>query len=76
MYTEDVDLCMAMQQRGRRVLYVAGAEVLHYRGRSAGRNPATERLYRQSQVAYYEKHLPGWSGLLRSYLKLTGKPAD
>jgi len=76
MYTEDVDLCMAMQQRGRRVLFVAGAEVLHYRGRSAGRNPATERLYRQSQVAYYEKHLPGWSGLLRSYLKLTGKPAD
>jgi N-acetylglucosaminyl-diphospho-decaprenol L-rhamnosyltransferase len=76
MYTEDVDLCMAMQQRGRRVLYVAGAEVLHYRGRSAARNPATERLYRQSQIAYYDKHLPGWSGLLRSYLKLTGKPAD
>ena len=54
---------------------VAGAEVLHYRGRSAARNPATERLYRQSQLAYYEKHLPRWSGLLRAYLKLTGKPS-
>jgi len=74
MYTEDVDLCTAMAKRGRSVLYVAGAEVLHYRGRSAARNPETERLYRKSHVAYYDKHLPRWSGLLRSYLKLTGKP--
>ena len=55
------------------MLYVAGAELLHYRGRSAARNPATERLYRRSQLAYYEKHLPHWAGLLRTYLKLTGK---
>jgi N-acetylglucosaminyl-diphospho-decaprenol L-rhamnosyltransferase len=74
MYTEDVDLCVAMTKRGRTVLYVAGAEVLHYRGRSAARNPDTERMYRRSQVAYYEKHLPRWTGLLRAYLKLTGKP--
>ena len=74
MYTEDVDLCMAMHKRGRKVLYVAAAEVLHYRGRSAARNAATERMYRQSQVAYYQKHLPGWTGVLRTYLKLTGKP--
>ncbi len=73
MYTEDVDLCMAMRKRGRTVLYVAGAEVLHHRGRSAARNPATERLYRKSQIAYYRKHLPRWAGLLRVYLKLTGK---
>ena len=74
MYTEDVDLCLAMTKRGRTVLYVAGAEVLHYRGRSAARNPATDRMYRKSQVAYYEKHLPKWAGLLRTYLKLSGKP--
>jgi len=74
MYTEDVDLCLAMTKRGRTVLYVAGADVLHYRGRSAARNPATDRMYRKSQVAYYEKHLPRWAGLLRTYLKLTGKP--
>ena len=74
MYTEDVDLCVAMAKRGRTVLYVAGAEVLHLRGKSAARNPETERRYRQSQVAYYEKHLPRWAGLLRTYLKLTGKP--
>jgi GT2 family glycosyltransferase len=74
MYTEDVDLCLAMTNRGRTVLYVAGAEVLHHRGKSAARNPDTERLYRKSQLAYYEKHRPRWASALRVYLKLTGKP--
>ena len=74
MYTEDVDLCMQMRQRGRTILYVAGAEVLHHRGRSAARNPETDRKRRKSQVAYYDKHLPRWAGLFRLYLKVTGKP--
>ena len=74
MYTEDVDLCMQMRQRGRTVLYVAGAEVLHHRGRSAARNPETDRKRRKSQVAYYDKHLPRWAGLFRLYLKVTRKP--
>ena len=73
MYTEDVDLCVQMAARNRRVLYVAGAEVLHHRGKSAARNPETERRYRQSHLAYYEKHLPYWAPVLRTYLKLRGK---
>jgi N-acetylglucosaminyl-diphospho-decaprenol L-rhamnosyltransferase len=73
MYTEDVDLCLQMTQRGRTILYVAAAEVLHYRGRSAGRNPETERMYRKSHIAYYEKHLPFWAPVLRTYLKILGK---
>ena len=73
MYNEDVDLCLAMGERGRTVLYVAGAELLHYRGKSAARNPAMERLRQQSHIAYYEKHLPRWTPLLRAYLKATGK---
>jgi len=73
MYTEDVDLCMQMRKRNRLVLYVAGAEVLHHRGRSAARNPDMERLRQLSHVAYYEKHLPMWAPLLRVYLKITGK---
>lgn len=73
MYTEDVDLCLQMTRRGRAILYVAGAEVLHHRGRSAGRNPDTERRYRESQIAYYEKHLPFWAPVLRAYLKMSGK---
>jgi GT2 family glycosyltransferase len=73
MYTEDVDLCVRMNQRGRKVLYVAGAELLHHRGRSAARNPELERRRQQSHVAYYEKHLPFWAPLLRFYLKAAGK---
>jgi GT2 family glycosyltransferase len=73
MYNEDVDLCLAMHKRGRKVFYIAGAEVLHYRGKSAARNPEMERLRQRSHVAYYEKHLPMWTPLLRLYLKVTGK---
>jgi len=73
MYTEDVDLCLQMTRRGRTILYVAAAEVLHHRGRSAARNPETEKLRQKSHIAYYEKHLPRWAPLLRVYLKLAGK---
>ncbi|HYB95384.1 MAG TPA: glycosyltransferase family 2 protein [Vicinamibacterales bacterium] len=73
MYTEDVDLCITLGKRDRSVLYVAGAEVLHYRGRSAPHNPDLERLRQRSHVAYYEKHLPRWAPILRLYLKATGK---
>jgi GT2 family glycosyltransferase len=73
MYTEDVDLCIQMGKRGRQVLYVAGAEVLHFRGRSGPHNPNLERMRQESHVKYYEKHLPLWAPLLKVYLKVTGK---
>jgi GT2 family glycosyltransferase len=73
MYNEDVDLCVALKKRGRLTLYIAGAEVLHHRGRSAPANPELERRRQQSHLAYYEKHLPVWTPLLRGYLKATGK---
>jgi hypothetical protein len=73
MYTEDVDLCVALRRRGRLVYYVPQSEVLHLRGRSAGRNPDTERMRRTSQLAYYDKHHPRWVPLLKKYLQLTGK---
>jgi GT2 family glycosyltransferase len=76
MYTEDVDLCIGVRDRGRRVRYVAGAEVLHLRGRSASRSTDTERRRRSSQLAYYKKHNPAWVPVLRAYLRLTGKPFE
>ena len=76
MYTEDVDLCVALRERGRDILFVPQAEVLHLRGRSAARNPHTERMRRLSQLAYYAKHHPRWVPALRAYLRLTGKLPD
>ena len=73
LYTEDVDLCMAVRRRGRRVLFFAQAEFVHHQGRSAARNPRTEQMRRRSQLAYYQKHLPLWAGPLRLYLLLTRK---
>jgi GT2 family glycosyltransferase len=76
MYTEDVDLCIGVRDRGRRVRYVADAEVVHLRGRSARHNADTERRRRSSQMAYYKKHNPAWVPVLRAYLRLTGKPYE
>jgi N-acetylglucosaminyl-diphospho-decaprenol L-rhamnosyltransferase len=76
MYLEDVDFCAAIRARGRRVLFTPSVEVVHLRGQSARATPATTagtaRAYRRSQVAFYEKHHPGWVPLLRLYLKLRG----
>ena len=47
--------------------------VVHRRGRSAATMPeATNAAYRRSQLAFYEKHHPGWTPVLRWYLRLRG----
>jgi hypothetical protein len=75
MYTEDVDFCAALRARGRRVLFTPAAEVVHLRGRSGQSAPAaTASLYRRSQVAFYEKHHPGWAPWLKAYLSIRGVP--
>jgi len=77
MYAEDVDFCAAMRSRGRKVLFVPSAEVVHLRGQSRATAPrATEGAYRRSQIAFYEKHHPGWARALRLYLKLRGRLPD
>lgn len=74
MYTEDVDLCATVRATGRRVMFVPEAEVQHLRGRSAQTaRRATNRAYRRSQIAFYEKHHPRWVAVLRAYLKARGE---
>lgn len=77
MYAEDVDFCAAVRARGRRVLFAPSAEVVHLRGQSrAMASAATERAYRRSQIAFYEKHHPRWAPALRLYLKMRGRLPD
>ena len=77
MYTEDVDFCAAVRARGRRVLFCPAAEIVHLGGRSrATASAATEIAYRRSQLAFYEKHHPGWAPWLRWYLKVRGRLPD
>jgi GT2 family glycosyltransferase len=74
MYTEDVDFCAAIRARGRRILFTPAVEIVHLRGRSAASAPApTRAAYRRSQVAFYEKHHPGWAPFLRFYLRVFGE---
>jgi GT2 family glycosyltransferase len=77
MYTEDVDLCTRVRRRGRRVLFLADAQIEHLRGRSVAhaRQP-TSIAYRRSQIAFYEKHHPRWVPVLRAYLKLKRRLPD
>jgi N-acetylglucosaminyl-diphospho-decaprenol L-rhamnosyltransferase len=73
LYTEDVDFCAALRARGRRILFAPAAEVTHVRGRSRASAPAAmNAAYRQSQLAFYEKHHPRWAPWLRAYLRLKG----
>jgi GT2 family glycosyltransferase len=74
MYLEDVDFCAAVRASGRRVLYVPQVVITHLGGRSRQAAPtATQRAYRRSHVAFYEKHHPGWAPVLRWYLRLKGE---
>jgi GT2 family glycosyltransferase len=74
LYTEDVDLCAAVRARGRTIRFVADIEVVHLRGRSGASSPAaTGRAYRESRMAFYEKHHPRWAPVLKVYLKLRGR---
>jgi hypothetical protein len=47
--------------------------VVHLRGRSGASTPAaTGVAYRESRIAFYEKHHPRWAPILKAYLKLRG----
>jgi GT2 family glycosyltransferase len=73
LYTEDVDFCAQLRARGRRILFCPAAEIVHLRGRSrASVADGMNAAYRRSQLAFYEKHHPGWAPLLRAYLRLKG----
>jgi len=77
MYAEDVDFCASIRARGRGVLFCPAAEIVHLRGRSrATASAATARAYRRSQLAFYQKHHPGWVSWLRWYLKVRGQLPD
>jgi GT2 family glycosyltransferase len=74
LYTEDVDFCASIRARGRRVLFVPSVTITHLRGRSRATAPAAmNAAYRRSQVAFYEKHHPGWAPWLKVYLRMKGE---
>jgi len=70
MYTEEVDLCHRIRNRGYRVLYSPEAEIVHLGGKSTESNSEKAALeYRRSQLYFYLKHYGrGRVRLLKAYL--------
>ncbi|MEI6666904.1 MAG: glycosyltransferase family 2 protein [Acidobacteriota bacterium] len=74
LYAEDVDFCAALRARGRRILFVPTAEIVHLRGRARRSRPVeSEHAYRRAHLAFYAKHHPGWYWCLAAYLRVRGK---
>lgn len=74
LYTEDVDFCASIRQRGRRILFTPEVRITHLRGRSRASAPRKmNAAYRRSHLAFYEKHHPRWAPVLRAYLRLRGQ---
>lgn len=67
MYCEDMDLCKRIGEEGYRLLFLPDAAAIHHWGRSTIQRPTPMlREAYQSQLYYFQKHLPGWrSGLAR-----------
>ena len=56
LFYNDVDLCLRLWQRGRRIRYVADAEVMHHRGASTKNFARMLVLWHKNRSAYYGKH--------------------
>ena len=71
LYAEDVDLCRRLVRAGWHLRYIPEAQVRHHRGASAAELPfMTERWYRNSQIAFYDKHRSRIAlTCLRTYLR-------
>lgn len=68
MYSEEVDLCFRMHQKGWNVWYAPGARVVHLGGASSqGRKPEREGDLYRSRVRFFRKH---YGALAANVLKL------
>lgn len=56
LFFNDVDLCRRLWKKGRRIHYLAEAEVLHHRGASTGKYQGFVVTWFRNRIAYYRKH--------------------
>ncbi|MFQ5505978.1 MAG: glycosyltransferase family 2 protein [Planctomycetota bacterium] len=71
LFFNDVDLCRRVRDRGFRVRYLAGPEVLHHGGESTGLFGSMVEEWARNRLEYYRKHYgrPGHA-LLRIMIRL------
>lgn len=56
LFYNDVDLCRRLWRKGRRIHYLASAEVMHHRGASTKNFTRMLVLWHKNRLAYYGKH--------------------
>ena len=56
LYFNDVDLCRRLRQLGRRIRYLAEAEVVHHGGASTRRFDKMVVMWHRNRLAYYRRH--------------------
>jgi GT2 family glycosyltransferase len=65
MYSEDVDLCHRLRQKGWDIYYTPEVEIIHLEGKSAVTNTEKVQIeYRRSQLYFYRKYYGKWGLLL------------
>lgn len=73
MYSEEIDLCLAVKRNGWRLIYLPAAQIIHYKGKSSqqARQEMLVQFYR-SQVRFFYKHqgsTRAWA--LRQLIRIT-----
>lgn len=56
LFYNDVDLCRRLWRQGRRIHYLATAEVMHHRGASTKNFAKMLVVWHRNRLAYYRKH--------------------
>jgi GT2 family glycosyltransferase len=71
LFYNDVDLCRRLWRDGRRIHYLAAAQVLHHRGASTKSFTRMLVIWHKNRLAYYKKHYGRWVTLwLRFVIRL------
>lgn len=73
MYSEELDWCRRLRDRGWRVVYLPTAQVIHHEGKSSEQVvPARHIHFQRSKVRYFRKHHGRLAAtLLRTFLLAT-----
>ncbi len=73
MYSEELDFCRRVRERGWQVWYTPAGVVTHQEGRSSQQNLAARYInFHTSKLSYYRKYYGRvYAGLLRGYLLTT-----
>jgi GT2 family glycosyltransferase len=60
LFFNDVDICRRLWKRGRRIRYVAEAEVMHHCGASTKSFQDFVVIWHRNRIFYYRKHYGRW----------------